>query len=81
MKKTIKLVNNERINAKIASIKACDATSYDVCTVLNEDNAECKQYSYDRCGKDYALCYSNGYDLCYNIDNTACTGSTEDITY
>lgn len=76
MKKMIKLINSERINAKIESSKACASTSYDECS--NVDEAHCSQYSYDRCGKDYAACYNNSYDYCTGTDIDLCNGTIED---
>ena len=49
----IKLINNERNNAKISSIKATenpcsgDATSEDVCTYV--DRAHCFTHAFDQC--------------------------------
>ncbi len=79
MKKIIKLINNERLDAKIESSKACVSTSHDVCNSSAYDKAECSTYSYDQCGKDYAACYNYGYDLCTVTDTDACSGSTRDI--
>ena len=76
-KKMIKMINNERVNAKLTSQKACDADSYDVCTY--QDEAACAVNSYDKCGKDFALCYSNSYDLCNGTDLDACINGTHDI--
>ena len=78
MKRVIKLINSERLNAKIVSAKACETGSYDSCTY--NDDADCKTFSYDRCGKDHALCYNYGYDYCSYIDDTACSGDERDIT-
>ena len=71
--KYIKLINNERINQKVISSKACDATSDDVCFVENHDYAECTVNSFDECYKDYAGCFENGYDSC-NTDYATCSG-------
>ena len=73
VKKIIKLVNNERTNSKLTSLKACgaDATSIDTCVSL--DNADCTNYALDRCTKDYAGCYNGADDTCYQ-DTDACGG-------
>ena len=41
-KKVIKLINNERVNAKIASQKACSGGATDIC--VYQDNADCATY-------------------------------------
>ena len=80
IKRCIKLVNNERINSKIVASKACDTTSKDICTVHGYDFAECTVFSYDKCNKDYAACYNNGYDYCYNYrDTDVCSNEERDI--
>jgi len=45
VKKFIKLINNERVDARLASIKACESMSTDTCTTF--DNADCAVNSYD----------------------------------
>ena len=80
-KKFIKLINNEKINCKASSEKACDATSTDICDIDYEgctvysydvcvklDKSACSDETYDRCDKDYAGCYEPNYDSC-GIDN------------
>lgn len=57
--KFIKLINNERINVRIASEKACVT---DVCAV--EDRAFCTSYASDVCVKDYAACTGSAFDYC-----------------
>ena len=77
-KKMIRLINNERINTKIASQKACSTGADDHC--VYEDNAHCTTYAYDYCHKDYAACRNGADDVCYaNYDYTVCVGpGTED---
>jgi len=75
MKKILKLVNNERKNKKVMSIKAvgCDATSVDFCEI--EDFAGCVIYAFDTCNKDYAGCMEGADDYCnVNYDLHACVG-------
>ena len=80
MTRTIKLINNERLNSKIISTKACATDSHDVCT-SGLDLYKCMSYAYDHCNKDYASCSFNAYDLCQSKDMTACSGAGEsDIT-
>ncbi len=69
-KKIIRLINNERMNRRIESSKACDATSTDVCA--EKDNASCTISSYDLCIKDYKSCTNNSIDFC---------SSTKDFSY
>lgn len=74
MKKTIKLVNNERLNTNIQAAKACDITSVDICSII--DNSGCMVYAYDVCGKDYKSCSEGADDYCSYIDNnTPCVGA------
>ena len=79
-KKIIKLINNERITTKIASAKACDATSEDHCKY---DYAMCTIGSYDLCVKDYAGCTNHSFDYCGNSggeDYHACyEGNTDTL--
>ena len=72
-KRIIKLINNERKNSKLASSKACDSTSTDICHTL--DSGHCSIHSFDECDKDYSGggCTSYGYDYC-NKDHAGCTG-------
>lgn len=76
-KKLIKLINDERLNAKITSAKAdCSGGAVDICTVSNYDNADCSTYAYDKCGKDYSACYDGADDVCTNVDaDTPCSGA------
>lgn len=71
MKKTIKLINNERTNVKVLAAKACESGSYDICET-NIDNAKCSVESYDLCYKDYAACTNNSYDNCSVEDHQGC---------
>lgn len=72
-RKIIKLVNNERINRRIESEKACDASSQDVCAEVNNDFAECTLGSIDLCVKDYAGCSNGHIDYCPSVkDYTPC---------
>ena len=76
-KRTLKLINNERINVRVASKKAasgCDGTSVDVCPGSN-DYAHCGTYAYDKCtSQDYAACQEGAEDRC-SIDRDACIGA------
>jgi len=67
--KFIKLINNERIKRKLTASKACDSTSVDSC--IYEDNAHCKVYAYDECGKDYAACTQGADDYCEQRDSSS----------
>ena len=76
-RKIIKLVNNERINRRVESEKACDATSVDICQKY--DYADCTLGSTDICVKDYAGCSNGYYDYCPEVeDYTICLGSNYD---
>ena len=73
IKKILKLVNNERVNFKLVSRKACDSTSTDICPHI--DYAACSSYAYDECSKeDYAGCYQGADDIC-TYDAEACGGA------
>ena len=78
-KKLIKLINNERSNAKVLSKKAydhayCDSTSSDTCVYI--DNAACSVYATDECNKDYAACMEGAWDVCENYrDTDLCIGA------
>ena len=67
-KMILKLINNERINRKIDSAKACDISSQDVCALENYDFAQCTVSSYDLCVKDLAGCTNNTVDYCGGSD-------------
>lgn len=75
VKKFIKLINSERVSAKLVPGKACSSdTSFNDCNVW--DKAECTVNSYDVCQKDLAACYNQGYDYCTTTyDTDACIGS------
>ena len=75
--KLVKLINNERNDRRIVSVKGCTGQSTDHCT-LNVDNARCTVNSYDVCGKDYAACYNYSYVYCANLDTTVCGNQTHD---
>lgn len=79
MTRTLKLINNERLDSKILSSKACATDSHDVCT-SGIDIYACKSYAYDHCYKDYASCSYQAYDYCSYKDNTACSGVGESDT-
>ena len=81
VKKVVRLINNERSNRKVVSVKAvgCTGVSTDICTALF-DYAICIENSYDVCGKDYAGCFNNSYDYCVGYDTTACGTQIRDIT-
>ena len=77
-KRIIKLINNERINYSIRSIKATacdgDATSKDFCSQI--DQAHCMTYAYDACTKDFAACTYGADDYCPATgDYQGCTGA------
>ena len=80
VKKMIKLINDERVNAKAVSAKSCDETSQDYC--YSGDFAECQVYSFDVCGtKDLAACYSHSQDVCIGeMDVTVCVSYAADYT-
>lgn len=72
-KMILKLINNERINRKIDSAKACDISSQDVCALENYDFAQCTLGSTDLCVKDYAGCSNGHIDYCPSVkDYTPC---------
>ena len=75
MKRIIKLINNERKNAKFCSQKGCDATSTYEC--ISIDAARCLIYAYDKCSKDYEACMRHAEDVCLYIDDSGlgCTGN------
>ena len=82
--KIIKLINNERIDQKIISAKACEYpyAASDYCVSNAYDYAHCTTYAQDLCGKDYAACYDGADDICSNIDTTVCNGpGVEDNTW
>lgn len=72
----VKLINDERTDRNIVSVKACDSTSTDMCT--ETDYASCTIHSYDICAKDYVSCHAYAYDYCANIDTTACKSNNYD---
>ena len=92
-KKVIKLINNECVNSKLASEKACDATSIDSCLYMDygeciihsedtcrKDYDGCKEYAMDVCSTDYASCEDGATDYCSATDLELCTGAgAEDI--
>ena len=67
-KKVIKLINDERIDRRIASAKACVAPAIDICGKENYDFADCSVSATDVCVKDYAACTSNAFDYCGGAD-------------
>ena len=87
--KYIKLINNERLNKKIGSSKACtyddseqncmqidnaECTVHSNDTCSKEDHAGCTNQSNDYCTYDHAICYEVGsWDYCYT-DLTAGEG-------
>ena len=79
-KKMIRLINNERVDARAISAKGCDNTSTDHC--YYEDNAQCTVYSIDICAtKDLAGCYSHAQDVCAEeLDISACVYVSADYT-
>ena len=79
-KKVIKLINDEHVSLKVASAVGCDATSTDICEVV--DYAECVNNSYDYCKKDYAGCFNNATDMCpTSQDINSCYNGATDIRY
>lgn len=77
-KKTIRLINNERMNRGVISPKGCDNSSYDNC--WTEDFSHCMVHSYDFCKfKDLAACYHSATDYCASDgDFHACTYDHQD---
>ena len=79
MKKIIKLINDERLNASIQSQKAdnnadCSEGANDVCYYI--DSAGCSTYANDVCNKDYAACIEGAQDICTNYrDIDLCIGA------
>lgn len=80
MKKTIRLINDERRNTSILSQKAvhdyasCSDGANDVCYYI--DNAGCSTYANDVCNKDYAACIEGAQDICTNYrDIDLCIGA------
>lgn len=80
-KKIIKLINSERVQAKIISAKGCTENASDTCVVSNYDKAHCSDNALDYCYKDYAACYGNAYDYCSNYDRDACYGNIAATAY
>ena len=80
VKKSIKLINNERLSVRTKATKGCDSTSTDYC--YSNDFATCSVYSTDICRKqDLAPCYNHSNDVCaINNDTTSCMFYTEDYT-
>jgi len=78
-KKTIKLVNDERLNTRVISSKSCE-TGTDHC--YSVDNAECSTFSIDVCAiKDFAACYNWSTDICaLEEDIYACHNGQSDYT-
>lgn len=79
-RKMIKLINDERRNARNISVKGCDNYSTDYC--YNGDFATCAVHSIDICAiKDLAACYNYATDVCtFEEDTVACTYGNEDYT-
>ena len=66
-KKLVKLINNERVNSKLVSEKACSTDASDYCVYI--DMADCTTDALDHCYKDYAACHEGADDVCtYNYD-------------
>ena len=72
MKKTIRLINNERVKTYLASAKGCTG-AVDICTSF--DQADCFTNAYDSCAKDQAACSASAIDICEYIDQGLCTGA------
>lgn len=81
MKRIIKLINNERVNAKIISAKGCTENATDICVVSSYDKAHCSDNAYDYCYKDQAACTDNAYDYCRGTDRYGCYGSNASTAY
>ena len=79
-RKTIKLINDERMHARNVSAKGCDNSSTDYC--YSDDFAICVIHSIDICAtKDLAACYSHSVDVCANENDVgACIYGNEDYT-
>ena len=83
MKKYISLINNERKNMIIKSIKASSLCTTGATDIYHDgvNAAHCTTYAYDSCGKDYAACFDGADDVCINVDTTVCYGpGAEDNT-
>ena len=80
VKKTIKLINNERLSVRAKAIKGCDNTSADIC--YSNDFASCLVYSTDICAKqDLAACINNAVDVCaLSNDIKPCLPNNQDYT-
>ena len=79
--KVIKLINNERINRRIAAIKACDSSSTDICANVKYDFAQCTISSYDLCVKDYVGCTNNTVDYCGGSNGWDFSANCTEIDY
>lgn len=77
-KRTLKLINNEHLNKKVISAKACDETSTDICYDENADYAHCELHSFDVCTKDYVPCVEHSYDYCEYLDLKPCSNYSID---
>lgn len=80
VKKTLKLINNERLSLRAKAAKGCDSTSTDHC--YSYDLAECTLFSTDICNKyDLKPCHENSIDMCLsNYDTTSCISNSQDYT-
>jgi len=78
VKKTLKLINNERLSIRAKAAKGCDSTSADQC--YDNDFAACYIYSTDICTKkDLASCFNHAIDVCAeNIDIKPCSPYSQD---
>lgn len=79
--KFLRLVNNERMNVRIASRKGdyrnCTGGAVDICPSQSMDVAFCGTYAYDKCTvQDLAACQDGAHDRC-TIDREACYGPGE----
>ena len=69
-KKLIKLINDERTNLSIKSQKAVELDDNAHCKedsfdfCAYIDNAACSTYATDKCNKDYAGCIEGAWDVC-----------------
>ena len=76
----IKMINSERINTRIASIKGCDIPQNDHCYA--GDIGECTDHALDICAiKDLASCTGYAEDVCLlQKDYFECNGNEMDYT-
>ncbi len=77
MKRMIKLINDERIKAGLASQKGCTVGATDTC--YSFDQADCTAKAYDACEKDYAGCSGEETNDICSVDYAACFNGYDDV--